>query len=68
MIAYAPAWAVWLVLGLWGAALVALAVAVVMGRRWWAQVRPLVAPYISMFVEKPKPDDPLDVQRAPHRQ
>ena len=49
MIGYAPAWAVWLALGLWGVALVLGAVVFVMGRRLWRQLGPSLAPLLSMF-------------------
>lgn len=49
MIAYAPAWAVWLALGLWGLAIVVGVVAFIMARRLWGQVRPMVEPYLMMF-------------------
>jgi hypothetical protein len=49
VIAYAPAWAVWLALGLWGVALVLGAVAFVMARRLYRQLRPMVEPYLQMF-------------------
>lgn len=49
MIAYAPAWAVWLALGLWGLAIVVGVVAFIMARRLWRQIRPMVEPYLMMF-------------------
>lgn len=42
----APAWAVWLALGLWGVAIILLAVAVALARRYWRALRPRVAPYL----------------------
>lgn len=51
MIASAPAWAVWLALGLWAVAIVVGAVAFVMARRLYRQFRPMVEPYLLMFVQ-----------------
>lgn len=49
MIASAPAWAVWLALGLWGVALSVGAVAFVQARRLWRQLSPQLAPLLAMF-------------------
>lgn len=45
----APAWAVWLALGLWGLALVLGIVVAVMGRRLWRQLGPALGPLLAMF-------------------
>jgi hypothetical protein len=43
VIASAPAWAVWLALGLWGVAIVVGVLAAVMARRAWRQFSPYLA-------------------------
>ena len=55
MIASAPAWAVWLALGLWGVAIVVGVVAFVMARRLYRRFKPMVEPYLLMFVQASQP-------------
>lgn len=45
----APAWAVWLALGLWGLAIVVGVCAFVAARRLWGRVKPMVEPYLLAF-------------------
>lgn len=46
----APAWAVWLALGLWGLAIVLGAVAFVQARQLWRRFYPMVEPYLTMLL------------------
>lgn len=52
----APAWAVWLALGLWGVAICLLAFAFFAARSHWRKLKPPVAPYLAMLFTSP-PDD-----------
>jgi hypothetical protein len=45
----APAWAVWIALGLWGLAFALFGAAFVLARRAWRQWSPNVLPLLSMF-------------------
>lgn len=66
----APAWAVWVALGLWGVAFFIFGFAFVAARRLWrTKLRAQVEPYLLMFAQpKTKTPDALDVQRPPHKQ